>query len=289
MRQHADGLAVDGGVVQLLDGLGGGVDSLELDIAEATGRAVAVKLELAGDDEAEVLEHLGELALVDGLGEVAHEEVGVGVEVTVLLLVEHDLLAGELAVVHLVEAPLSLGGIVEVQVAEALGARLVVKHDARALELVAAGLEELEEVEVERRVRQVTDVEGVRRIVLFLGTRLAAGVTALAEGAGAAAHEAGNLVANPINETAGQALHPGQARHSHHTGHRWRGAAAHGLLLLHSALEASGVHALMTAHVLLGAVLLVALVLVLTLRAAALVAVVATAGHAALHRRRHGE
>ena len=43
--QHADGLAVDGRVVELADGGRGVVDVVELHVAEAAGAAVAVDLE----------------------------------------------------------------------------------------------------------------------------------------------------------------------------------------------------------------------------------------------------
>lgn len=219
VHDNADLLAVDSLLIERVNSLLGIVRRIELHVAEATGGAVAVDLELAGTNLTELLEHVGEALLVKRLGQVAHEQVGLAVELAILLLVEQDLLAHDIRVVHFREATLSLRGIVEVQVAESLGAVRLVEHDASIFELVAARGEMLVQIEVEHRVRQVANIERVSRVALLLGN-----VGLAAQTTGATVHKTLHLVAN-LNERTWHVLHI--QGHSHHTLHA---ASAHGRL-----------------------------------------------------------
>lgn len=229
MDNNADILTVDSFFVERLNSLLGIIGGIVLHIAEATGSTVAVDFELARANLAESSEHVSETLLVERLGQVTDEQVSLAVELAILLLVEHDLLAVNHGVVHLSEATLSLGGIVEVQVTESLGAVGLIEHDASIFELELAGGEMLVKIEVEHRVGKVANIERVRRVALLLGAIVGRLTT------GGTVHKTLHLVAN-LNERTRHVLHV--QGHSHHTLHS--AASAHVLGLLTMETRAAG-------------------------------------------------
>jgi len=101
-----------------------------------------------------------ELVLGHLLGDVFDEDVGLRIEVSLLLLVQDNLLSIADSVVHLCLASAGLLLGVEVEVTEALGSLGAhVDHDISRLEFVALGAKELEEVVVKSGCSEVSNVE----------------------------------------------------------------------------------------------------------------------------------
>jgi len=88
-------------VVHLVDCFLGVLFGLELNVTEALRSSLFGGLDLAGYNLAKLLEHVVQTLLGDVSGHVFDQNIGVGVPVTVLLLVQHDLLPVEGGVVHL--------------------------------------------------------------------------------------------------------------------------------------------------------------------------------------------
>lgn len=138
MGQHLDLLAIELELLGLLDGCGGGILALKLDVAEAARLAVGVKLELARANGADCLEGFVELLLGDTEVDVAHEHVSLRLHEVAFLEVAANEVSTNLCVVHLGGAATRLFGREELEEAVAvLTLGLLINIDERLEDCVA--------------------------------------------------------------------------------------------------------------------------------------------------------
>ena len=149
--------------VQCQDGGLGFLLLFKLDIAESSALTISEYFKLARFDVTRFRTEITEFFLVHIFREVSHIDVSLAVEITILLLVENDMLLHNLSVVHGVKTSSSFFFRVEIKVTESLGhLSIMIEHDFGTGELKACVFEELVEIEVKASIGEIADVKTVQ-------------------------------------------------------------------------------------------------------------------------------